>query len=206
MNEVVKFVLDKYGIAATWRIIPLDLRIWAKLPIETRTLDILASEAGKQLENLLTSELGQRLRAAKDEHTPLMEEVLRKRKEAMEMGQKVSIEYGRDLDLEENLYSRAMCFHISELKKKSNFLKKFRKMLPTHYKLLKRNSDVDFIILLNSHIISESSLEENQKTAAHETLHHVQRLTDSRSDFQTIDDLADRIVTEFNALKKKENQ
>jgi len=184
INEIVKFTLTKYNIEAKWRIIPLTWDQWKKLSMEKTSSDVLAWKLGDKIKELLE----------KEETKKLLEndnELRRKINDASGMEKEIEKEYGRVLTLEDNLNSVSIIF----LKSKS--FKRLREKFPFQYKLSKRNSDRDFLILLNSHLFHSLSTNEKLKTVVHETLHFIQGMRETRSRFDTIENEANTIVCNF---------
>ena len=72
-----------------------------------------------------------------------------------------------------------------------------RGKFPFHYELFKKNRDADFLILLNMQLTSGNSRREKLKTLVHETLHFIKNLKKTRTNFESIENEADRIIDEF---------
>jgi hypothetical protein len=53
MNRLVKFTLEKYGVKAKWKIIPLSPDEWKKFSTDRVSLDKLALNTQKQILDLL---------------------------------------------------------------------------------------------------------------------------------------------------------
>lgn len=184
LNKNVKFALEKYSVKAEWKIIPLTYDKWMKFSKEKTSLNKLAWKLENELKKLLES-------PEVEEWLEKDEELKRKLYRGFEMEKEIEREYGRVLTLEENLASDAIILKVRPPLKK---LKKLRGKFPFYYKLLKKHKDKDFLILMNAQLIPEQEI---LKAIVHETLHYIQNLRKTRTDFQSIEDEADSIVDEF---------
>lgn len=195
MDKIVKFILEKYGVKARWRIIPLTSDDqWDKLTLDRARLDILVWARVKQIKMELES---------KDIN--LNEFIYLHKTLAMsqEKEREIEKEYGRVPTIEENLNSYSINLEVKPLKRLFRY-QKMRKALPFFFKLLKKNKHRDFLILLNIPLIKQSqcSKREKLKSVAHETIHFIENTIGKKSNFKSIENEADRIVNEY--LIKKE--
>jgi len=186
MDRIVRFTLERHSVKAKWRIIPLTYDKWKKLSTEKIALDELAWKLENQIKKLMDKE------KTKD-YLRENEEMERRIDEGFKMKKGIEKEYGGVLTLEQNLNSSAIMMEVKPLKR----LKRWRGKFPFHYKLFKKNRDADFLILLNMQLTSGDSRREKLKTLVHETLHFIKNLKKTRTNFESIENEADRIVDEF---------
>ena len=187
MNRIIEFVLESYSVKAKWRIIPLTYDKWKKLSTEKTAIDELAWKLEAKIKELMNNEKSKNSLREN-------EELERRIDKGLKMEKEIEKEYDEILTLEQNMNSSAIMMEVRPLKR----LKRLRGNFPFHYnKLFKKNKEVDFIILLNVQLISGDSRREKLKTVVHEALHFIENLKKTRSDFEFIENEADRIVEEF---------
>ena len=187
MNRIIEFVLERYSIKAKWRIISLTYDKWKKLSTEKTAIDELAWKLETKIKKLMNNE------KTKD-FLRENEELERRIDKGLKMEKEIEKEYDKVLTLDQNMNSSAIMMEVRPLKR----LKRLRGNFPFLYnKLFKKNKDVNFIILLNVQLISGDSRREKLKTVVHETLHFIENLKKTRSDFESIENESDKIVDEF---------
>ncbi len=189
MNRIVKFVLERNTVKAKWRIIPLTYDKWKRLQTDKIALDEFAWKLENQIKKIMDQE---KTKGFLREN----EEMERRIDEGFQMEKEIGNEYRGVLTLEQNLNSISTII-IMRGAKSLKHLKRWRGKLSFYYKLRKKNKDTDFIILLNWSIISGDSKREKLKTAVHETLHFIEYLKKTRTNFESIENESDRIVDEF---------
>jgi hypothetical protein len=192
MNEIVRYTLRVFGVRAKWRIVSLRYGDWRKLMTEKAQLDEFSARIKDNLKKAMVTEEG---RIEVEENKALREKI----RESFRLERQIEKEYGRELSLDEYLESDAMLVAVKAYLQPAT--KWLRRKWAFARGLAVQNKDVDFLILLNPSITSRNSRRENLITVVHEVLHYVEGLCDDRSSFESIENRAEEIVTQF--LEKK---
>ena len=179
--ELATFTLRKHSVNATFAIISLNKKEWRKVAEEQIAIDSLAYNTMREIQKLLGNGVN------------VNGDVENKIGDSMVMERHITAEYERALNLEEQLNSTSIIFNIQNMR----ITKVFKKTQPFMYKLYLKNKNKDFLILLNTNLLSSCPMEETHLSIAHETLHFVDACFGNRTPYNDIEKKAKMIVDEF---------
>ena len=166
---------------ARFAIINLNKKEWRKIAEEQVALDDLSYNTMRKIQELLRN--GAKVNS----------DVAKKLSDSMNMERQITAEYDRALNLEEQLNSTSIIFNIKNMR----ITKVFKKTQPFKYKLYLKNKTKDFLILLNTYLLSSFPTEETCLSIAHETLHFVDTRFGDQLTYKDMEKKAKMIVAEF---------
>ena len=181
LYELATFTLRKHSVNAIFTINYLNKKEWRKVAEEQVAIDNLAYNTRREIQEMLGN--GANVNG----------DIAKKMSDSMDMERHTTAEYDRALNLEEQLNSTSIIFNI----KNKRITKVFKKTQPFMYKLYKKNKTKDFLILLNTYLLSSCPVEETYLSIAHETLHFVDTCFGNQLPYNDIEKKGKMIVAEF---------
>jgi hypothetical protein len=154
-----------------------------KIAQERVKMDELAYETQKKIEYLIKKG------AQPDTDTA------NKLTENMKKDREMLSEYNKTLAIKEQLDSTSIFFNIKNMR----VTKVFRDNQPYHYELYLKNKECDFLILLNTYLLSTCTIEETYISVVHEALHFVDTCRGSSSTYGEIEEKSKMLVGEYLA-------
>ena len=185
LNELAAFTLRKHSVSAKFVIISLNQKEWRKLAEERVASDEYANSLKKKIHELLGSGV------SVDSNTA------QKINESMDKEKQITAEYDRALVLREQLNSTSVIFNIKNMR----ISEVFKKKQPFKYKIYVKNRNKDFLVLLNTYLLSNLQKEETYLSVVHETLHFVENCLGYKFTYQDIERKSNEIVKEYFASK-----
>ena len=124
---------------------------------------------------------------------PIDGDTAQKINELRDTEKQIIAEYDRTLALKEQLNSTSIIFNIKNMRISNVFKKK----QPSMYKIYTKNRDKDFLILLNTYLLSNLQMKEKYLSVVHETLHFINTCLGYKFTYTDIEKKSNVIVGEY---------
>lgn len=183
LNNIAAFILAKHSEKGNFAILRLNQKEWTTIAKERVRMDELAIKTEKQIKDIIKNGV---------QPEP---DTANKMKENMNREKEILTEYNKPQAIREQLDSTSIFFNLQNMR----VTKVFMDYQPHHYKIYLRNKNYDFLILLNTYLLSTLPIEETYISVVHEALHFVDYIKGSHSTYSEIENKSKMLAREYLA-------